>query len=181
MPNKRDLIYVRIAENARLRPGALLCNVSVEVSPGQLVTLPSNQIYSFGKSRAVRRDTREQSAAEPMEVEWPPDKQPEQQEAGPSRNEVGKGCFFPSGLPLSTTSFPLLGALHHELHLILHIISRGPAVAEHSGKLPLVLQMNVRIDHPDGKGLESLELSSKLNSEDFQTSGCVHHLKCKVV
>ena len=56
MPSKRDLVYVRVAENARLQPGTVLCNVRVEVSPGQLASVPSNQIYSFGKSGPAKPD-----------------------------------------------------------------------------------------------------------------------------
>ena len=53
-PSKQDLVYVRIAQNARLQPGEMICNVSVETAPGQLSTLPTNQIYSFGEGGAAK-------------------------------------------------------------------------------------------------------------------------------
>ena len=53
MPSKQDLVYVRVAENASLDTGSLICMVNVESAPGQLTALPSNQIYSFGEGGSV--------------------------------------------------------------------------------------------------------------------------------
>ena len=53
VPSKQDLVYVRVAENASLHTGSLICMVSVETAPGQLAVLPSNQIYSFGEGGSV--------------------------------------------------------------------------------------------------------------------------------
>ena len=56
-------MYVRVAENRRLQPGQLLCNVSVEWAPGQLIALPSNQIYFFGSTQHADATHRVQQAS----------------------------------------------------------------------------------------------------------------------
>lgn len=56
VPSKQDLVYVRVAENASLQPGALICKVTVEIAPGKLQVLPSNQIYSFGEGSTVNQN-----------------------------------------------------------------------------------------------------------------------------
>lgn len=47
-------MYVRVAEDARPQPGKPLFGVSVEVSPGQLQTAPSNQLFSFRNGNSAR-------------------------------------------------------------------------------------------------------------------------------
>ena len=49
-----QLVYVRVAEDARPQPGKPLFSVSVEVSPGQLQTVPSNQLFSFRNGNSAR-------------------------------------------------------------------------------------------------------------------------------
>ena len=49
-----QLMYVRVAEDARPQPGKPLFSVSVEVSTGQLQTVPSNQLFSFRNGNSAQ-------------------------------------------------------------------------------------------------------------------------------
>jgi len=69
--NTSNLVYVRVAEDARPIPGSLVFSVNVELAPGKFAFVTSNQLYSFrnGNSadapHAAQRDNRTAAGAAP--------------------------------------------------------------------------------------------------------------------
>jgi hypothetical protein len=48
--NTSDLVYVRVAEDARPVPGSLVFSVNVEMAPGKFAFVTSNHLYTFRNS-----------------------------------------------------------------------------------------------------------------------------------